>query len=108
MKIKFKHNKKSILKAIGSKKNVGDLNKGLTLIAKKFVSDDSLGQQSHLAELIHKKLSYPEILFLASEEVKSRITAQMKEVEIPFEELLQKMFSDNKPTDESAKDQSLN
>lgn len=73
MKIKFKHKKDCILKAMGSDLTTKDVNKAVNNIVGKFMTDDSLRSGSQLAELIHNELPYEAILFVALQDIKGRI-----------------------------------
>lgn len=71
--MKFKHNKKSVLKAMGSELSLKDVDKALLLSIKKFIDDDSIGKVSHLAEIIHNDLPYEAILYLAVRGIKEKV-----------------------------------
>ena len=73
MKIKFKHKKKCILKAMGSDLTIKEVNELVNNIVGKFMTDDSLRSGSQLAELIHNELPYEAILFVAIQDVRDRI-----------------------------------
>jgi hypothetical protein len=79
MKIKFKHKKDCILKAMGSDLTTKDVNNAVNKIIEKFMTDDSLRNSSHLAELIHNELPYEAILFVALQGVRDRISPDAME-----------------------------
>lgn len=80
MKIKFKHKKDCILKAMGSDLTTKDVNKAVNKVVEKFMTDDSLRNGSHLAELIHNELPYEAILFVALQDIKGRIRPDAMEI----------------------------
>lgn len=75
MKIKFKHKKKSLLKAIGSNLKTKDVNVLISDAMRKFMKDDNLTEVSQLAEIVHNDFPYEAILFIAVHGIKDRATA---------------------------------
>lgn len=78
MKIKFNHKKKCILKAMGSDLTTKEVSKLVNKVMEKFMTDDSIGKGSHLAELVQDNLPNEAILFIAVQGLKDRMKPALK------------------------------
>lgn len=94
MKIKFKHNKKNSMKALNSDLSVSDVNKLVNKAMHKFMTDDSKGKLSHLAEILHNDLPYAAILYIAVQNIKERTIAEHAPKFKQFSEMLQELMED--------------
>ena len=78
--LKFDHSQKKYLKAIGCEYDGEQVNERVMNIIEEYLHDDSLdGKSSELSELIHDKLEYEEILFLATHSVQKTMMSIMME-----------------------------
>lgn len=78
--LKFDHSQEDTLKAIGCEYDGEQTSKRLFDIIERYMSDDSLYKASELSEMIHKKLEYEEILFLATKSVEIKMHRMMMEM----------------------------
>lgn len=79
MKIKFDHEQKSTLKAIGSNTHVDELAEKLATISIDFMKGDK-GKISELCELVTQRLTDEEILYVCSQKIHSTINQTLFEV----------------------------
>lgn len=71
--MKFNHNKKNKLKAIGCNTKIDVINLRLSQILEKFISDESMHTQSQLSELIDNAFERDVILYLATEGIVDKL-----------------------------------
>jgi hypothetical protein len=86
--LKFNHKKSDTLEAIDSQYDGESVNKIIENLIKDYLLDDKLEKQSQLCELMHNRLDYEIILFMAMHSVLDRIslaeTNALKEKLIKF------------------------
>ena len=63
--LKFNHDADDLISSFCTNKTAEEINDKIVLAIINYVLDDSLDKKSHLAEILHKKLDYNAILFLA-------------------------------------------
>lgn len=78
--LKFDHSQEDSLKAIGCEYDGEQTSERLFYIIQKYMLDDSLNKASELSEMIHNKLDYEEILFLATKSVEIKMHRMMMEI----------------------------
>jgi hypothetical protein len=78
--LKFDHSQKDTLKAIGCEYGGEQASERIFDIIQGYMLDDSLNKASELSEMIHKKLEYEEILFLATKSVEIKMHRMMMEM----------------------------
>lgn len=93
MKIKFKHNKKSTMKALNTDLSVKDVNVLVNKAMQKFMTDDDKQKLSHLAEIIHNALPYEAILYIAVQGIKDRVISESLPSPEKFAQMLDKIFT---------------
>jgi hypothetical protein len=71
--LKFDHSKKDSLEAIGCENNGEQVNDKISDLVVRYIKDDDMTKQSHLAEMLHKNLEYEEILFLAVHSIQDKV-----------------------------------
>jgi len=64
--LKFNHNADDLISSFCATTTSEEINDKIVLTIMKYVLDDSMDKKSHLAEILHKKLDYNAILFLAT------------------------------------------
>jgi hypothetical protein len=77
--LKFDHEQKDCLKAIGCDYDGEQISKRALRVIEKHLNDDRASKVSHLSELIHEELDYEEILFLATHSLQDRMMQIMME-----------------------------
>jgi hypothetical protein len=78
--LKFDHSQEDTLKAIGCEYGAEQTSERIFDIIQRYMLDDSLNKASELSEMIHKKLEYEEILFLATKSVEIKMHRMMMEM----------------------------
>jgi len=76
--LKFNHKEKDSLKAIDCQYNGEQVNERIFKVIKRYTDDDDITRASQLSELIHDKLSYEEILFLATHSLQDKLVQMQK------------------------------
>jgi hypothetical protein len=87
--LKFNHDSEHTLKALDCPYSSEELSKKIDEIVHRFIKDDSLGNLSHLAELMHNEVDYSAILYMANKYVAQRIE------QIMVKRMLRDMLNDD-------------
>ena len=64
--LRFNHDKKSTLDALDSPVSKSEANELLHKVIEEYMTNDELDKKSHLSELIHNRLDYSLILYMAT------------------------------------------
>lgn len=73
--LKFNHQKNDVLEAIDSQYDVETVNDMIHDLIRDYLLDDDMNKQSQLCELIHNRLDYEAILFIAMHSILDRISS---------------------------------
>jgi hypothetical protein len=72
--LKFDHSKESFYESLCPEKTEGQAMQDVLRVLREYIANDKVEKKSHLAELIHEKLDYENILYLATEHIAKGIS----------------------------------
>lgn len=87
--LKFDHKNENVLEAIDCPITLSELNDQVNDLAEEFCTDERFDTQSQLAEMIHERLDYSAILFLATESLKGKL------IRAEAKSFLNRLFNDD-------------
>lgn len=79
--VRFDHDAHSVAEALGIKETAEQMSDAITDAVQKWIAEDHGGKHSKLAEVLHEKLTYEVILFLATKEVQSKLNETIADVD---------------------------
>lgn len=87
--LKFDHQNNDVLEAIDCPVTLTDLDDQVNDLAEEFCNDERFETQSQLSEMIHERLDYSVILFLATESLKDKL------IKAEAKSFLRRFFNDD-------------